>query len=197
MFFLKRCGIWILRFRNRCGYGVHSPFAFNFITGVVYEKGTYYAYDSLKRTHAKYLPSFMSREIKQLRLLFRLSNYAHPRYLFVWQATPTEEAYLQAGCTSARIMRVSSDKGIPADTEVDMCYVALGEGFEGILPSLLARTHSRSIWVISGIYSNAARKHLWRQLCEDGHVGVTFDLYDYGIAFFDRSLNKQHYVVNF
>lgn len=39
---------WLLRFRHRRGYGIHSPFAFSFVTGVVYEQGTYYAYPELK-----------------------------------------------------------------------------------------------------------------------------------------------------
>ena len=34
---LKRPFIWLRRFRHRCGYGVHSPFAFNLITQVIYE----------------------------------------------------------------------------------------------------------------------------------------------------------------
>ena len=34
---------WLLRFRKRCGYGIHSPFAFQFVTGVIYEKGAYFA----------------------------------------------------------------------------------------------------------------------------------------------------------
>ena len=34
---LKRPFIWLYRFRHRCGYGVHSPFAFNLITHVIYE----------------------------------------------------------------------------------------------------------------------------------------------------------------
>ena len=34
---LKRPFIWLSRFRHRCGYGVHSPFAFSLITQVIYE----------------------------------------------------------------------------------------------------------------------------------------------------------------
>ena len=41
---LKRPFIWIYRFRHRCGYGVHSPFAFNLITHVIYENTPYYKY---------------------------------------------------------------------------------------------------------------------------------------------------------
>ena len=41
---LKRPFIWLYRFRHRCGYGVHSPFAFNLITHVIYETTPYYKY---------------------------------------------------------------------------------------------------------------------------------------------------------
>lgn len=43
---LKRPFIWLYRFRHRCGYGVHSPFAFNLITHVIYETTPYYKYRS-------------------------------------------------------------------------------------------------------------------------------------------------------
>lgn len=35
------------------------------------------------------------------------------------------------------------------------------------------------------------------QLKEDERVGVTFDLYDLGLLFFDKTKIKQHYIVNF
>ena len=44
---LKRPFIWLRRFRHRCGYGVHSPFAFNLITQVIYENTPYYKYKDL------------------------------------------------------------------------------------------------------------------------------------------------------
>ena len=45
---LKRPFIWLRRFRHRRGYGVHSPFAFDFITDVVYERTAYYKYKDLR-----------------------------------------------------------------------------------------------------------------------------------------------------
>ena len=47
---LKRPFIWLYRFRHRCGYGVHSPFAFNLITHVIYESTPYYKYE-IGRAH--------------------------------------------------------------------------------------------------------------------------------------------------
>lgn len=49
---LKRPFIWLYRFRHRCGYGVHSPFAFNLITHVIYESTAYYKYEAGQGTEA-------------------------------------------------------------------------------------------------------------------------------------------------
>ena len=54
LYYLKRPLIWLSRFRYRCGYGVHSPFAFSLITDVIYEKMPYYAYDLLKAEQKKH-----------------------------------------------------------------------------------------------------------------------------------------------
>ena len=40
-------------------------------------------------------------------------------------------------------------------------------------------------------------KQLWKRLKTDDKVGITFDLYDVGILFFDKTKIKQHYIVNF
>lgn len=197
MFLLKRYAIWLRRFRHRCGYGVHSPFAFNFITGVVYERSAYYAYDSLKRAYGGCFGPFVSHRAKQLRLLFRVANYVHPAHLYMWRPTEAEAAYLGAGCVHAEAECFTEAGRSDTDGPVEMCYVSAAGGFGACYDDWLARTCSRSVWVVSGIYDSAERRAFWRRLQADERVGVTFDLYDYGIAFFDRSLNKQHYVVNF
>ena len=35
---VKKGWVWLKRFRHRKGYGVHSPFAFDFITRIIYGK---------------------------------------------------------------------------------------------------------------------------------------------------------------
>ena len=35
---VKKGWVWLKRFRHRKGYGVHSPFAYNFITRIIYGK---------------------------------------------------------------------------------------------------------------------------------------------------------------
>ena len=48
---IGRFWVRLKRIRHRRGYGVHSPFAFNFLTYVVYERGEYYAYRDLAARH--------------------------------------------------------------------------------------------------------------------------------------------------
>lgn len=40
-------------------------------------------------------------------------------------------------------------------------------------------------------------KKLWKCMMQDEKVGITFDLYDIGILFFDKTKIKQDYIVNF
>mgnify|MGYP000343816639 FL=1 len=79
---LKRPFIWLSRFRHRCGYGVHSPFAFSLITQVIYESTPYYKYKDLAVEQKKLASqkdknwTYESKKVK--RLLFRLVNYTQP-----------------------------------------------------------------------------------------------------------------------
>ena len=67
--------VWLRRIRHRCGYGVHSPFAFRFLTDVVYERTPYYAYSTLDEA----LPLAHSmRRRKGLHLIFRVANWLQP-----------------------------------------------------------------------------------------------------------------------
>ena len=72
--------IWVRRFRHRCGYGVHSPFAFNLITGVIYEKGEFYAYAPLRSLRGE----ARGRE-KDDKLMLRLINDRQPA---TWPSCP-------------------------------------------------------------------------------------------------------------
>ena len=112
---IKRPFIWLSRFRHRCGYGVHSPFAFSLITDVIYEKMPYYAYSSLKE-----------------------------------------------------VFRVCAHRATP-----------------------------KSVFVVHGICYSKEMKALWKKWQADERVGITFDLYDVGLLFFDKTKIKQQYIINF
>lgn len=203
---LKRPFIWLSRIRHRCGYGVHSPFAFELITCLIYEKAPYYAYKELeteekkqKRNHGKGWKS-ESRKVK--RLLFRLVNRVQPDTIVDAGVPSSSSLYLQSGKATADYTFASelSELFLEAGVPVDFLYIhkAKDPSFvEEAFRICAARSTQQSVFVIGGIHYSGAMKQLWKRLKTDDKVGITFDLYDVGILFFDKTKIKQHYIVNF
>lgn len=65
--------------------------------------------------------------------------------------------------------------------------------FQQCLPCL----HEKSVLMIAGIKKSGEMKALWKRLCAMSEVGVTMDVYEYGIVFFDKKLYKRNYIVSF
>ena len=194
--------VWLRRFRHRCGYGVHSPFAFDFLTNVVYERGVYYAYSDLDGRFPVRL--FRRHVLKCRRFLFRLANYVHPGAIRLYGCWPEAEvAFLSAGCVSARVCphmspcraggrRPGAEAGevvldvVGADVPVACWKDIAGSIAEG-----------RSVCVLAGIHASAEARRQWEAVRSLPEAVVTFDLYDYGLVFYDRSKQRQHYIVKF
>lgn len=51
--------------------------------------------------------------------------------------------------------------------------------------------------VIRGLYDTPDSLARWHEIQHHDNVGITFDLFDFGICFFDRDIIKQHYKLNF
>ncbi len=76
------------RHHRSAGFGIHSPFAFNFVCNVLGERLPYYSYeriDALRqhvidatRHHLRH-PRVISR--KNAKMLFRIVNYFNPRHI--------------------------------------------------------------------------------------------------------------------
>jgi len=108
-----RIQLWLKRFRHRCGYGIHSPYAFNLVTQVIYQRGEYYAYASLAA----------AREGAHLcekddRLLLRLANDWRPRTCWlIGPETDVSAAYLRAGCEACTLRQMRSLEEVAAAGE--------------------------------------------------------------------------------
>jgi len=167
--------VWLARFRHRKGYGVHSPFAFRFITDVIYEQHPYYAY---KELDAQLPFSKQFRHRKGLHLLLRLANHLQPRIIVLPKYAWWEKRYLKSGCKSANIQCGWQDG------EISMCL--LREPCDEALQHL----GEQSVLLLDNLHNN-------REWFMSIPSVVSFDLYDFGIAFFDKQYNKQYYKVNF
>lgn len=202
----KRPLIWLSCFRYRCGYGVHSPFAFDLITRVIYERTPYYAYKTLaaeQKKQSAFRGRGWVRESKKVnRLLFRLVNLIQPSTIIDAGTLSASSLYLQAGKQGADYLPVTelSELFLEQDVPVDFLYLhdfRRPEFVEHVFNVCASRTTGRSVFVVEGICYNKSMKALWQHMQADDRVGITFDLYDLGILFFDKTKIKQHYTVNF
>lgn len=214
---------WCRRFRHRCGYGVHSPSDFFLITSVVYEKTPYYAFQILHydREDMEALPHY--RE-KADRLLFRMVNYWQPASMLeIGTGSGIETRYMAEAKHVPLLTLDEKGKGqvahfLASYEQVDYCtgdvlrllddalggkecpqLVHIGhtphykEAFERLLP----RVTERTCVIVGAPYATRVKKKWWKQVVADSRTGVTFDLYDIGIVFFDKKRVKEHRVVNF
>ena len=223
----RRPWIWLSRFRQRKGYGVHSPFAYSFIRGVVLESSAYYAYADLAHLHPWWVRWFRLYPMQCRRLLFRLANFAEPRTVELRTADEVAARYVRAAVPMAEVRRkegaipgvvrrkegglAAVPEGSPEGKEGGLAAVPEGspEGREAAdfvlvgkerleeAAAVAARMPERGMLVCEGIHESRRAKEIWRTIREAPHTGVTFDLYTYGVAFFNPKLHKQHYKVNF
>ena len=178
--------IWFFRFRKRRGYGVHSPFAFSFITTVINERQPFYAYLELGRLHPWWVRAARLYPVQCRRLLFRLANYEEPKTVRLIGDRPMELAYIRRAVPRALVLL----KGV-----ADFVFVS-AEQMAQVL-QLASQMPENGMLVVEGIHKNHNARQTWQTLQESPHTGVTFDLFTYGVAFFDPHYHKQHYKVNF
>lgn len=194
--FFQHTIIKIRRFRHRNGYGVHSPFAYNLIKGVFYEKSRYYAYSELASLRRGY-KGRLAVTGRSDRLMFRLANYVRPDNVAI---TGTDSGvtgeYIAAGCKKARIT-YCANAGELSDERADFCYVAPGEDFLEVYRRFAVAANEKSVFVAAGIHRTSRAAADWKAVCADELSIVTFDLYEVGIAFFNKKYNKQNYIVSF
>lgn len=76
------------RYKRSNGYGIHSPFAFKFVLGVLRERTPYYCYEKIEaqRNHVIAKTRKFGRHpriisSKNAKLLFRVVNYFNPKHI--------------------------------------------------------------------------------------------------------------------
>lgn len=206
MIFLRRLWVWCKRFRHRCGYGVHSPSDFFLITSIIYEKHHYYAYRALKkRGFSTFLPHYRR---KVNRLLFRLVNYFRPKTLievgigngssigYMRAACHTMDSFTMKGRDKDKTLQQLKEK-LSAVQTLDCLHIAHTPYYKEVFAQAIPHVGSHSWFIIGGIHDSEEKREWWKQIVASEDTGITFDLYDIGLVFFDKTRYKQHYIVNF
>lgn len=206
MLLARRIWNWCRRFRQRCGYGVHSPSDFFLITSVIYEDLPYYAYGKLKKSSfSESLPHYREKINK---LLFRLVNYFRPVSLIeVGEGNGGSICYMREANTAMRsVCLKGEDKdetlcqlkvSLEKMKQVGFLHIGHTSYYKEVFDMAYPYLQAQSCVVVGNIYESEDRKAWWNQLLADERVRISFDLYDIGLLLFEEKRFKQNYIVNF
>ena len=188
----------LLRFRQRKGFGVQSPFAQSFLQDVVYEHHSYYAYQSLPSAYADSPQGGASYSPKQLRFLFRLANFCQPPV--IWLPAESAEAlqlWVKAGCQSAglRTYRDEAELQVLLSTFQSKGRVLVDhlQRYGDFLLEMLPKLDGDVVVAIRGVNRCNSDGKFWQRLVAMPQSTVSFDLLTYGILFLNPRFSKQHY----
>lgn len=115
------------------GFGIHSPFAFGFVTQVLREKSPYYAYDRIDALRREVLVAARHEHprrrvigLHKLLMLFRITNFFNPQRILLLGTAH--------GMTASAMLQVSSR------SELCVCGT-LGHTAQQVLAPYGARVH--------------------------------------------------------
>lgn len=221
---LLRGWVWCRRFRKRCGYGVHSPADFFFITFVIYEKLPFYSYLPLHhlRRLVAHLPGHREKVDK---LFFRLVNFLQPNTVleigtgsgmtarYMAEANPKMTIYTYSDSINQQVERLFSARKqihysnddfinairlLPNERNSSVLFhIAHTPLYNEAYDEIINSVRANDCLVITKPYADKNKKKWWKMIQDDPRTGVTFDLYDIGIVFFDKKRIKENRIVNF
>lgn len=176
------------RIGNRRGYGIHSPFAFSFVTGVIYERGEFYAYEGLREMRND--GQHRGLREKDERLLLRIANFHRPKKgILLGNPDDTTRWALAAGCKECRW-----GDDAEAATSADMLYAASGS-WEKNTSRLVETVPAKALIILHKPYADAEAAEAWRRVCRLPRVTLSFDLFDFGLLFIEERFAKTHYPI--
>lgn len=246
--------------RHRKGYGIHSPFAFELVREIVYQKQRYYFYDKIeavrrdysrsrqyiqtvdfgtggvkKRQKAQSVADIVCRAAvrpKYGRLLSRLvARFAPQSIVELGTSLGIATMYLAyvnrksnvvtlEGCPQTlavahdtfirqNLPRIKCVQGNFDDVlepmlshmaTVDFVFVDgnhRGEATMRYFNLFLGKVSNDSVLIFDDIHSSPDMTAAWRQIVDHPLVTVSMDLFQFGIVFFRKECQKQHYVVRY
>lgn len=194
--------VWLKlsRLHRHGGFGIQSPFAFNLVKGVIYERGEFYAYERLAELSRK---NGEEGRIYYDRLMMRLANDHQPRHCLVWgEGTAVTAEYIRAGKADCLIDIVDSDsrEALAARLNTgeaqcpDMIYVASCR-WPSAVEDIMRLCGHNTVLAVANIHESGRLNREWKKLIGDSRCRVSFDIPGMGIAYFMPKLNKQNYIV--
>ncbi len=201
---LHRLLVWLSRLGQCRGFGVQSPWAYNFVRYVINEHWPFYSYRPLRYQ----FPQLSRAERKTCEFMLRLANFSQPEKIVSLccgdLADKLLEAYFAAGCKKTGYVVCSNTCDLKAELEKRIMERPIIVVIDAASVSLDAETLSALGSLADGDYVvaldiNAAShaKKNWQCFAHSMERGLTFDLYYAGVAYIDRKRYREHFKINF
>lgn len=185
---LRYLPVWLSRAGHCKGFGIQSPWAFNFVCGVVYGHVDDDARTELLGNFPR--ASFLYEKLGLLYL--RLATSLRPAFYYSNSVLgDLADASVRQGCPTA------SPTTFPVlERPLSLTLIAPDTPWEQV-DSLMGCVDRDSIFIVEDIRRKRQARQLWKRLLLDERVNVTFDLYFCGIVTFNPRLYKRNYIVCF
>lgn len=221
---LCRIKVWLSRFRYRRGYGVQSPFAYSFFRDILFEEMPYYGFDKLRNLSDPYLTRhtlqvlyrIVNMQKPGIVLDILPASSAVSCYIGGVSSRNRTISLVNDNVLAKRISDDTSELGIYVEVKnsnilkellqingslgkITFAHVGLTDDRKllyEICKVLSVSMSANGVIVIDGINRDYV-KDVWMVLNEEKNASVAFDLYDIGILFFNGTLNKEYYKVNY
>lgn len=207
-----------LRAWHRRGFDIQSPWAYELVNDVFFERHAYYAYDKLNMLRQAVAPQSHDNRREDDELLFRIANRFAPKSV-VEIGSPLSASYLACphSATSCRVFTTETDgqslqtfrrlglditdsceakliaDHLRQDTP-DILHIAKGQLEHSVYDTMAQLASGNTVVIINGIHSK--NKSLWKKIVDfDERATVTFDLLRCGVVTFDPKRVKQNYLL--
>ena len=176
--------------RHRKGFSVHSPFVFELLNNVFFEKEHYYCYKKIEKIVAENIDnSFIFNKLKYYKLFFRLANYFNAqKILIVGKNNFIEKIFTFVSSKTQFFYAENIEKMQKSD--FDLIFFAENSFFT------FAETTGK-VLIFENIYKNRKINEVWKNICNDNNLKISIDIFHFGIIINKNDMPKQHYRVAF
>lgn len=187
--YLKRILRWLFRVNHCYGYGIHSPFAYNFVMDVVYNPGHFYSYSQLKKKYNEKYKGIL--RLKDLLLLFRLANFIRPTVCNI-DGIPSNSIIVEA------IRAGSMHTNFAPSIINKSASLTLSNNWERKnVEEIMGKLPPDGFLFLFGIGNSSSHRQKWKQITKHKNSRITFDLGDFGIIINKLQLTPHNYIISY
>ncbi|MDR0973242.1 MAG: hypothetical protein LBM61_04585 [Prevotellaceae bacterium] len=184
----------ICRRWRRKGYGVHSPFAYDFITYVARRTVSDARFEAAVSDQ-----NLFKEEMEMGRLLFRVVDHVRPALIVDGGDLLWAGICMRAASPNADYRCVTDKEPIPVDRPIGLIHLsltAIPRNAADVWRACSGGLMDDVVVVMSGLHTTRYSDEFWEQFGNSFSMPVTtFDFGKVGVVFFDKQKQSQHYKV--